>query len=65
MILLASLFFKFSYRQLNKANQNNLRMSCQNETWNPGHDECKHKSRFATNFDGNSSAEKRKYSLTS
>ena len=40
-------------------------MSCQSETWNLGHDECKHKSRSATNFDGNSSAEKRKYSLTS
>ena len=35
-------------------------MSCQNETWNPGHDECKHKSRSETNFDGNSSAEKKK-----
>ncbi|XP_058954496.2 fibrinogen- and Ig-binding protein [Pocillopora verrucosa] len=43
--------------KLNKANQSNLRMSCQNETWNAGHDECKHESRSATNFSGKSSKE--------
>ena len=38
-------------------------MSCQNETWNAGHDECKHESRSATNFSGKSSKETRKYGL--
>ena len=35
-------------------------MSCQNETWNAEHDECKHKSRSATNFSGKHE-ETRKY----